>query len=765
MLKGEGQLFSAEGLKKNREIYVTDKVKEIEDRFGKPLDEVIKDREKKLQLIAKMVGRDFKMNVAFGQPGGGSFFDPEETSITLDPLILMEADGIDEFVAGHEGAHRAITVSMGELKLEEWTDKEGVGYASKVGWGFIHNCLEDPAVNDWTAASYEKFGDIMKQNYDESFEKEGTIMSTPQIQKLIDMLGYVPNFVKFGAEVMRYWHTQKFSSELPESVEKALKKTRLMCKKFIETIPFAGEHDRGKVQKKAKSRWDIYEKGIWPRVQELIEEDKADETLKQYMKNKLEDMFNQESSDDQQGGQGQGQSLDDMMDMFGFDEKEKQEMREKIKEALERRKQKMKELKEQLENGEITQEEYDKKMEQMKGTLPVDMKSMSDSLKGKIKDAMDGDSEQAQQAAQQAAQDSLENAEDVANKDIEGKIGPKAESHAERRERQDQESADQAEEQAKLDQEQAEQEARDAEHEVWKAEQDAKRSDWEKAVSTEAPLIDELYDNIEELFKRTRHPQWQTGHSSGQRLDLTAAMQYEADPTQWQSIWERKTIPEKSDYRFLILTDQSYSMGVGDAELAKNALLGAAVVTEVLAALGIPCANMGFDSSDNKLNLREYQDFDEDLLDNREQLMPKLSKLAYDGRGGTPTYLATEKASEKLAQERKNTRNHAHFLLVVSDGELNDMPLEDLTALNKKIEEETGQVVIGIGIGSDIKEDYLRKAYGEGRYVYVQNPKEFPKEMGELLWDIFTQSQYHTPGSAISRVGKKRQAGRVGKRT
>ncbi len=63
-----------------------------------------------LKIIAQRVGGDFGMKVELGKPGGGSYFNPEDRSITFDPLHIKENPEKAKFVAGHEGAHRAITL-------------------------------------------------------------------------------------------------------------------------------------------------------------------------------------------------------------------------------------------------------------------------------------------------------------------------------------------------------------------------------------------------------------------------------------------------------------------------------------------------------------------------------------------------------------------------------------------------------------------------------------------------------------------------------
>ena len=77
------------------------------------LKEKIAKAESGLATLAQIVGGDFGMKVTFGEPGGGSFYNPATVEITLDPEILAEGkDWRAEFVAGHEGGHRAITRSL-----------------------------------------------------------------------------------------------------------------------------------------------------------------------------------------------------------------------------------------------------------------------------------------------------------------------------------------------------------------------------------------------------------------------------------------------------------------------------------------------------------------------------------------------------------------------------------------------------------------------------------------------------------------------------
>ncbi|GIW67156.1 MAG: hypothetical protein KatS3mg096_024 [Candidatus Parcubacteria bacterium] len=108
--------------------------------------EIPKEVWENLEIIAKRVGGDFRMKVKLGKPGRGSFFNPEDVSITFDPLHIKESPELAKFVAGHEGAHRAITPHPKEIGLSREQIQE---LYSQIGFGYLQNVIEDMAVNDW----------------------------------------------------------------------------------------------------------------------------------------------------------------------------------------------------------------------------------------------------------------------------------------------------------------------------------------------------------------------------------------------------------------------------------------------------------------------------------------------------------------------------------------------------------------------------------------------------------------------------------------
>lgn len=732
---------------------VQEKIKEIEKKYSKPLAEVLDDRRNVLDRIAKMVGNDFGMHVAFGQIGGGSYFVSEDpqvpkdkwNSITFDPLILLEAEGTDEFVAAHEGAHRAITRTIAQVGLKP--AYEIAKLSEKVGRAYIFNVLEDPAVNDWVRGLYPRIGGIIDATYDEQFAKEGAVMSTPQIQQITSSLGYVPNFVTFGSETMRRWHKKSYSQTLPPAVRDALDQTERFVQSFHREIPYSNPTERD-IMHKAKTRWQIYDAGIWPLVQKLIEEDLIDENLKQYLKDQLQKALDAEHGKTD-ASQQSGQNLEELMKQFGFDDVEKKEMREKMQQALERKKEAMKNAEAKLENGTMTQIEHDEAAKDITEGLPLDMKSMSGALKKKIEDALGTESKGKQGEMSAKAQQSLEHAEDVANESLRAKLGSHEQSHAERREHKTTTTQAEREATERIAQELAKQKSEENAFSAWQQQEHAKLTEWEKVASARGPLIDKLYRRIEEYFQKRRHPRWKPGYSAGQRLDLRTAMQFEADPRNYVRLWEKKTIPEKRDHAFEILNDQSGSMREGGK--AENDLIAKAMVVEVLTALGIRNEVLGFTTPQgggkHKDYVEVYKSFDQDLNEMRETLMPELSQIVHDGGGMTPTYTATEIASSRLAQWSHvgTARDRASFLIVITDGRPQGDPknssLEGLRDLNTRLSAERDQVIIGMGIGEGIREEDLKLAYGEHRYVYAKTPEEFPEKMAALLEAIFTQTQ------------------------
>jgi uncharacterized protein YegL/phosphoribosyl-AMP cyclohydrolase len=764
---------------------IKSKIQKLESLHGKNFSEILKEKEKELAVLAQQVGLDFDMKVSFGKIGEGSYFRPDSkeipahlrNTIILDPLIILEHPGIDEFVTAHEGSHRAITRAY-DYCFSEKTRQELDGVASKIGWGYVHNCLEDGAVNDHVGQRYSKIADFARENYDKSFEKENAVMSRSDVNQLMIDVGRNPDnpprFVIFGSEIMRLWHTGDISKNLPPEIITAIEKTKRSQEAYYKSIPGQFPDER-KVIKSAVLRWGLYEKTIWPVVQELIKVDMLDEILRQKFKKDIEDAIEkmkQDNQDGQQEGGKGGRSLDKVLDDYGFSEEEKKEIKEKIKEALEKQKKsKQDQGGEKSEKGEdqgsgnfndedgISSDNQDGVEEggggdsgqeqpdddsnsssgsgkDVKDNLPLDIDSMSESIKQKIKDAYEKSSQAEKDDLQKKAEDQLKKIEDELNKQIQAKTGKPEESHADRKNKQEQEKQRQKSESDTENLRKKLQEEKEKQYKELIERLMEGKNIYEKIFAQHKSLADELYRQIESFFQKKRHPQWQRFQSSG-HLDLPMAMQFEADISLHDRMWKKKTIPTKTDYSFVVLGDLSSSM---DPVKRENLMIANATIVEVLNTLEISNAVYGYtDNFGTGSVVQEFKSFEEKMKEQqRKKTTERLSGLMGAGGGNTPTLEAITEVS-KILESRPKTKNNARFIIVITDGEPNGS-LEDVKKRIEEIEKDTGQIVIGIGMGEGIDEEKLKAVFGDN-YVYAKEPQELPTKISKVISYIFAKTQ------------------------
>ncbi len=687
-----------------------------------------------LRRIAQLVGADAAVSVDWGTPGGGSYFDREGNSITLDPTLLLEENGqaIARFVAGHEGSHRAITRFLKESLAGAMSVTEAEKYQAEIGFYFIHNCLEDPRVNDFLCEKFPGFEQTVKEVYSGQVTSDAEkILSTPQVNEIISRLGYIPSFAYFGSEIIKYWYTGEYSDGLPASVQRALNYTQRSAQEFYssENMPARGSAE-AEVLAKSRITWEIFINRIWPFVKQLVDEDMLDEKLKQHLMDELKKAIKKAAESGQQGegspeGQLDEQTLGELAEKYGLDNAEKEELREALEKAMQKQKKFQDQQRERRRKGEIGSDELRETLKKSEGAI-VDMKELSAGLKQKLKEAFDGEEPAIQQELEAQARRKLEDAEGVLNEQIEAKLGERPESHEERRRREAIEEAKRQEEEER--QRQEEEERRKIEQAL--QEKASQRTEWEKAMSEYGRLINDLYQILEEYFRPRTRPGYTSGHDSGSRINMPAAMQSEVRPR--TDIWERRTNPEKFDYTFTLLLDLSGSMDGG--EKRENLFIATVILTEVLDDLGIPCQVVGYSSN----GTYRYKGFDDSVLDNHT-LRDPISGVKTDGGGTTPTLAATEQVIRELFEDRRNV------IFVITDGEANENP-RSVKLLSDQFEgrDNSGQfgeghnMIVGIGIGDDINEAMLQAAYN--RYIHCHKPGELAQALSELLERTITGS-------------------------
>jgi len=711
-------------------MYTIDKTLEQE----KDLQVKIQKQEEELAILAQVVGADFDMKVSFGKMGQGSFFNPEDSSITLDPLIIVEGkDWLAEFVAGHEGGHRAITRSLEQIGLKK---EKAIELYKKIGFGYLSNCIEDCADNDWVGQMFEKFKQASDKNYKEQFEQENAVMTTPEISQMIGMLGYTPKFAQFGSEILRKWATGKYSKKLDPEVEKAIKKTEEHFEKAWQEIPSEYSKELARIAS-ARERFRIIFEKVLPVFEDLVKQDIDQEKMRELANKMMQDQMNQpkEGTGEPQAGEGEGSALPDAL------RKELEKLqKENMEKQLDELEKQLDELNQQLENPDLSDEqkkEIKKKIKDLMGikdgiesgeinTVPWDQ--LSDELKEKLQELYNKLPKDIREEMQKKAQKTLEKIDDELIKDSRGKIQedgtPLTHDEVRQAEKEHQEQKKQEENKIKEIKE-----SKKMQDQV-EARLQGELNDYDRIYKEVAPIVDELYQRIHKVFLSQRHPRWQKGHASGHRLDLAKVMQFQADKAQHDKLWERKTIPKKIDYRFTLLVDLSGSMS---GENIKQTFRGVVVLAEVLNLLGIKTEIIGFQD----VNII-YKDFQTELSPEIRRKMAIMRKEVDDnGEHNQAAYNSDGYCLQEASERLQKNKGKDNFIVVFSDG--SPVPDEahagdeyDLHNVVEKIRKTTKQKLIGVGLGQ-----------GTGHvsdYYPVSLPnldiKKIVQALGDLLEDM-----------------------------
>jgi len=680
-----------------------------------------------LELIAQRVGGDLGMQVKLGKPGEGSFYDPDRVTITLDPDHVRQNPNEAKFVTAHEGAHRAISKSPHEIGLP--IDKINE-YYSQLGFGYIQNAIEDPAVNNWFKNKFPGLKEFSDEVYNNQFTEEGAVLSTPEVQKIAQQLGYWPKFAKFGSEVIRNWHQKRFSHNLDKDVLEVLEKTRLDFEESIMTIPGNDIKDNKKVIKKARERFSINTEKVWPEVKKLIDKDINNENLRQQAQEayeKIKEMEELQEQMSQAGSKGAGNKQNkkvnkkddgigkDFNEGVNGDVQKKQENGgnkqgtdnigdriEKLKQDLESQgfssevldeiKEKIEQSKKEVQSKGGKDKENDKEKEELHNNFgdPVPVDQLSKQTKKALQDAYNKLPKDQKDRIEQESKKILEDFEDELNKEIGGKLNrEKAASHEKQRENTNKNDYDN-----KNDYEKKQKKKNEEQHEQIKERLkemvDSSMTDYEKIRSEQMFMIDSLYLRLKQILHPDEEGKDESGYPSGYKPDLVRAMQSDADVSQKTKMWFREDEPEIKDYRFWHLVDMSGSMGGNPLQ---EVYKGFVTICEAV--------NRVEDFNSDKVNIHQgvsgfsnvvykYKRYDERLTSSMEK---KLSKMLVEGGGGTDTYSATSYA---LKEMEKDTGKTGNFLLTFTDGSPDNIDL--LANLIKTTKQERDKKKIKIGI-------------------------------------------------------------------
>ena len=208
---------------------------------------------------------------------------------------------------------------------------------------------------------------------------------------------------------------------------------------------------------------------------------------------------------------------------------------------------------------------------------------------------------------------------------------------------------------------------------------DAYLAAWQRV----GPLADRLGDELMRLIMPKRRLRWQAGQSTGPRLDLRRAMQFEADPRLHDTLWSKPVVPSRREPAIVLLLDRSGSMS---GNVMGRAFDGLVLFVEVCRRIGVPAAVWSFADQP-----QEELDWDAPLdATNRR----RLARLPHSCHGHT------DLAAALVAVHRRFEGHHGDpkLLFVLSDGEP-DRPADTLAAARRL--KPAGIDAFGLGLGPD----------------------------------------------------------------
>lgn len=668
-----------------------------------------KEIEAKRQIlagIAYFIGKDFNIPVELNEPGAGWHWDFEKNKIKVDPKDLAEKP-MDylRFVIGHEAGHRRISRTE-MIPPEEWQER---------GFAFLMNAIEDPRDNNFVAESYPKFREQMERVYEADQQTELAARQKAQRE-----LGYQPRFMQAGFEYIKQWFREasgeemEISGDLPEEVKNVVSATLAAAQDSWWRYPSRAEADESEelIKKYAAVSYKINREKIWPEFKKLVEVDLQDQQMQEFMK-------------DRQPVQ-------------------EEEMPPELKDKLTPEQQR-----ELTEAREQAMQDAKEKQDQAGGEgkpsgQSVDLSSLSEELKQKIKDYINSLPAETKQELVARAAAALKDYEEAVNEELRGKLTEDPVQKAER-----QASADEKAGSAAAQPRETPAESAPAAptlklkeyQELVRQELSRDANAYEKYRREVLPLVDRLENDLREIFMARREQKWHSGFKRGKRIDIKHRIQERAKdvPAVESKAWERRELPQEKDYAMTLLIDLSGSMR---GEKINETFKSAIVLAEVLNRLSIKVEILGFND-----RLYEYQPYGQALSQAaRENMGGMLLEVDDFGTGGKQKALwnddgwALAQASARLKRQDASEK----FIFVLSDGVPAESPGHrgpeyELKAVVERVLKETDQKLIGLGIGSgtghvknyyplslaDIDTEQMAEKLAETLRAAIANPDQF----------------------------------------
>lgn len=647
-------------------------------------------KQKVLSSLGYFIGKDFDMPILLNSPGAGWHWNFKENHIKIDPKDLLEKP-LDylRFVISHEGGHRRIS-RTDFIPEDVW---------KQPGFSFMMNSVEDPRDNNFVAEAYPKFREQMNVAYtlDTQFEEEAKNAAKTK-------LGTVPRFLQAGHEYIKQWFNETngnpfvVDESLPKDVRTAVEKTLTAAQESWWRYPSKEEADESEetISRYAEASYRINLEKIWPEFKKLVDEDVKDQQTKKALDDMQKTGESQESKEKEDGEKGEPQQGNGGIP---------QELKDKLTP------QEARELGEKIEDAKDAQGKPG----------PVDPSSLSPELKKKIEEYIESLPQEVKDELERRAREAIRELEEEINKAIEAKLAEERKEGSETKQATPTEAP-----------------IKPSEHPTPTFDVSDVRNKLESllAPNPEAydnvmrevlPLINQLENDLREIFVERRARGWKSGHKFGKKIDLKRRIQEKAkDVSAFESrAWQKRELPTEKDYAITLLVDLSGSMrGTKITETFKAVV----VLAEVLNALSIKTEILGFND-----RIHDFQDFDARLTDDtRRKIGDMLREVDSERARYNDDGWALKEASTRLAREDAEEK----FLIALSDGRPEESSAHggsefELHKVVKEILEKTDQKLIGLGIGSGT---------GHVAGYYPNSLADVPvKDMAEKLADLIRE--------------------------
>jgi predicted SprT family Zn-dependent metalloprotease len=714
------------------------KEKDVLSEFTPEQQAEIKQKQQTLSSLAYFIGKDFRIPVELNQPGAGWHWDFQENVIRIDPKDLLEKP-MDylRFVISHEGGHRRIS-RTDFIPLEEW---------KQPGFAFMMNAIEDPRDNNFVAEAYPKFREQMGLAYQQDLDFEGKAK-----EKASQKLGYQPRFMQAGFEYIKQWFKEaqgqemEMSVDLPEEVKAVVQATIEHARDSWWRYPSREEADKSEelIKKYAQVSYEINRDEIWPEFKKLIEADMEDQKTQELLRDMQK---GQQGQEDGESGPGLPQELKDKLTP-----EEQKALEEAVKKAIEDAKKDREEKTKQKAGGKS--EDKGKETEgspsdqegapeseasDMSTGKPVDLGSLPEGLKQKIKEYIDSLPKEQQKEIAEKAQAAFKEFEDALNEEMQGKLSDNPEKKAEREEI-SAEEAQQPETKGKGWEEkekESEAEARERRKRMESLFEAGEKDPYHEALEKVSGLIDALTSDLRDIFIKRKIERYETGYRSGRRWNIRQRIREKVAGIplfKTEAREQREAESEEMDYAITLLVDLSGSMQRNGK--IQEAFKSAVVLSETLNNLGIKFEIVGFQDM-----LLEFKSFEEQM---DEPMREKLNQLILEVYGNNPgghnnpgdndDGASLLEASKHLTEQIAKNK----FLIVLSDGEpAMDSGRKSSSQLDRELRDavaeitaNTNQKIIGLGLNSQAVAKYYEN------HIAGITTEEMAETLGELLREV-----------------------------